>query len=139
MFRMIFRRIYVAIDQSEFSGQALIAAMKIAQTSKALLCLGYCITDDTLSSQETALNFLTGIKSQISDAVEVEIKIAAADVQYGLNGISTAIAQSAHNWQSDLLVVGTSNREGAKYFYLSAVAGELISKVNCSVMLIRIN
>ncbi|MBK7364303.1 MAG: universal stress protein [Nitrosomonas sp.] len=139
MFRIMFKRIYVAIDQSEFSGKALIAAMKIAQTSKASLCLGYCITNDTLSSQETALNFLEGIKSQISDLVEIEIKIAVADAQYGLNGISTAIAQSASNWQSDLLVVGTSSQEETKCFFLSSVAGELISKVNCSVMLIRIN
>lgn len=139
MFRIMFKRIYVAIDQSEFSGQALIAAMKIAQTSKASLCLGYCITDNALSSQETALNFLEGIKSQIADVVEIEIKIAVADAQYGLNGISTAIAQSASNWQSDLFVVGISNREGAKCFFLSSIAGELISKVNCSVMLIRID
>ena len=41
-----------------------IAAMKIAETSNASLCLGYCMTDDNASSEEAALNFLEGIKSQ---------------------------------------------------------------------------
>lgn len=139
MFRVMFKRIYVAIDQSEFSGRALIAAMKIAETSNASLCLGHCITDDNASSEEVALNFLEGIKSQISGVEEIEVRLSVADEQYGLNGISTAIAQSASDWQSDLLVVGTSNQKDLERFLLGSVAGELINKVDCSVMLIRTN
>ncbi|HMV11740.1 MAG TPA: universal stress protein [Nitrosomonas sp.] len=135
----MFKRIYVAIDQSEFSKQALIAATKIAQTFKASLCLGHCITDDTQSNQESALKFLEDTKSQITDIGDIEVKISVADGQYGLNGISTAIAQSANDWQSDLLVVGTSNRKGLDRFFLGSVAEELVSKINCSVMLFRIN
>ena len=92
------KRIYVAIDQSEFSGRVLIAAMKIAEISNTSLCLGHCITDDTAFSEEAAPNFLEDIKSQINSVDESELKLSVADMQYGLNGISTAIAKSASDW-----------------------------------------
>jgi len=135
----MFKRIYVAIDQSEFSKQALIAATKIAHAFQASLCLGHCIADDTSSNQEVAQKFLESTKSQIGGVGEIEVRILVADAQYGLNGISSAIAQSACDWQSDLLVVGTSNRKGLDRFFLGSVAEELVSKIDFPIMLFKIS
>ena len=135
----MYKKIYIAIDESEFSKQALTAATKIAETFKASLCIVHCISDNTQSSQQTGLIVLETAKSQINDDLAVETKLLFVDDQYGLNGISMAIAESAIEWKADLLVVGTSNRKGLDRFFSGSVAEELVKKVDCSIMLVRIN
>lgn len=134
----MYKKVYIAIDESEFSKQALTAATKIAQIFNASLCIAHCINNDTQSSQETGLAVLENAKSHIDD-LEIETKLLVVDDHYGLNGISMAIAESAIEWKADLLVVGTSNRKGLDRFFSGSVAEELIKKVDCSIMLVRIN
>ena len=137
----MYKKVYIAIDESEFSKQALAAATKIAEIFKASLCIAHCINnDDVQSSQEAGLKVLekAKAKSNIND-LEIETKLLVVDDQYGLNAISMAIAESATEWKADLLVVGTSNRKGLDRFFSGSVAEELIKKVDCSIMLVRIS
>lgn len=134
----MYKKVYIAIDESEFSKQALTAATKIALIFNASLCIAHCINNDIQSSQEAGLAVLENAKSHIDD-LEIETKLLVVDDHYGLNGISMAIAESAIEWKADLLVVGTSNRKGLDRFFSGSVAEELIKKVDCSIMLVRIN
>lgn len=135
----MYKKVYIAIDESEFSKQALAVATKIAETFKASLCIAHCINNDDLeSSQEAGLEVLEKAKSNIN-GLEIETKLLVVDNQYGLNAISMAIAESATEWKADLLVVGTSNRKGLERFFSGSVAEELIKKVDCSIMLVRIS
>ncbi|ALQ49915.1 universal stress protein [Nitrosomonas ureae] len=135
----MYKKVYIAIDESEFSKQALTVATKIAETFKASLCIAHCINNDDLeSSQEAGLEVLEKAKSNIN-GLEIETKLLVVDDQYGLNAISMAIAESATEWKADLLVVGTSNRKGLERFFSGSVAEELIKKVDCSIMLVRIS
>mgnify|MGYP001166151544 CR=1 FL=1 len=133
------KKVYNAIDESEFSKQALAEATKIAGIFKASLCIAHCINNgDLQSSQEAGLAVLEKAKSNIND-LEIETKLLVVDDQYGLNASSMAIAESATEWKADLLVVGTSNRKGLDRFFSGSVAEELVKKVDCSIMLVRIN
>lgn len=133
----MYKKIYIAIDKSEFSKQALTAAAKIAEAFKASLCIAHCINDDTQSSQEAGSAVLDAAKSQIDNGLSIETKLLIFDDQYGLNGISMAIAESVNEWKADLLIVGTSSRKGLDRFFSGSVAEELVSKVNCSIMLVK--
>ncbi len=133
----MFKRVYIALDESEFSKHALETAARIAQIFKASLCIAHCIIDDSQPSQKIGLEVLEKAKSNIDD-LEIETKLILVDDQYGLNGITMAIAESAIEWKADLLVVGTSNRKGLDRFFSGSVAEELIKKIDCSIMLVRI-
>ena len=133
---IMFKKIYIAIDESDFSKQALTAAIKIAQTFNTTLCIGHCISEETQSSLEEGHTVLENAKSQIEN-LGVETKLLLADTQYGLSGISDAIATSATEWGADLLIVGTSNRKGLDRFFTGSVAEELVKKVDSSIMLVR--
>ncbi|MBX3616542.1 universal stress protein [Nitrosomonas sp.] len=134
----MYKKVYIAIDESEFSKQALAVAIKMAQIFNSSLCIAHCISSDDSSSQETGRKVLEKARVNIND-ISIETKLLIADEQYGLNGISLAIAESATDWKADLLVVGTSNRKGLDRFFSGSVAEELVRKVDCSIMLVRIN
>lgn len=136
----MYKKVYVAIDASEFSKQALTTATKIAETFKSSLCIAHCVNEDTESGQEAGLAVLETAKAQASGTgLDIETKLLTVDDQYGLNGISMAVAESATEWKADLLIVGTSNRKGLDRFFLGSVAEELVKKVDCSIMLVRIS
>ena len=44
--------------------------------------------------------------------LDVETRLLEAEGEYGLKGISEAIAHAAEEWGADLLVVGTKGRRG---------------------------
>lgn len=134
----MYKKIYIAIDESEFSKQALAVATKMAQIFNSSLCIAHCISDDDSSSQKAGNEVLENAKANIND-IAIVTKLLIADEQYGLNGISLAIAESATEWKADLLVVGTSNRKGLDRFFSGSVAEELVRKVDCSIILVRIN
>lgn len=135
----MYKKVYIAIDDSEFSKQALSVATKIAKVFNASLCLAHCISDeDDESKKNHGVQLLEKAKADITD-LTIETQLITADSTYGLNGITMAIASSAIDWEADLLVAGTSNKKGLDRFFLGSVAEELVKKVDCSVMLIRIN
>ncbi len=134
----MYKKIYIAIDESEFSKQALAVATKMAQIFNSSLCIAHCINDDDSSSQKAGNEVLEKAKTNVNN-IAIATKLLIADEQYGLNGISLAIAESATEWKADLLVVGTSNRKGLDRFFSGSVAEELVKKVDCSIMLVRIN
>lgn len=134
----MFKKVYIAIDGSEFSKQALSVATKIAQNFHAHLCVSHCIDEDTSEKREKGNNLLVQAKSTIEN-INVDTQLLISGSDYGLNGITMAIAASAVDWGADLVVAGTSNKKGIDRFFLGSVAEELVTKVDCSIMLVRMN
>ena len=60
-----------------------------------------------------------------------------AKAEYGLNGVSDAIASVVKDWNADLLVVGTANRRGLERMVIGSVAEQVIAKVESSILLVR--
>jgi len=88
--------------------------------------------------KEKGNNLLVQAKSTIEN-INVDTQLLISGSDYGLNGITMAIAASAVDWGADLVVAGTSNKKGIDRFFLGSVAEELVTKVDCSIMLVRMN
>lgn len=134
----MYKKVYITIDSSEFSKQALSVATKIAQTFNAHLCVAHCIDEDSPEKKEKGSNLLLQAKSTIEN-INVDTLLLVSGSDYGINSITMAIAASVTDWGADLVVAGTSNKKGIDRFFLGSVAEELIKKIDCSIMLVRMN
>jgi nucleotide-binding universal stress UspA family protein len=133
----MFTKILAAIDGSETSMAALMEAKRMAVSHHAMLCIVYAVANSDDTDQQAGLRLLERAKSVVGESLEVETRMLQAEAEYGLNGITEAIAAAANEWDADLLVVGTSNRRGLERLVIGSVAEQLVSKVDASVLLVR--
>ncbi|HBZ30186.1 MAG TPA: hypothetical protein DEO56_06265 [Nitrosomonas nitrosa] len=132
----MYRRIMVAVDGSETANQALVEAVNIANTYSGKLCIVHAISGDTEADKKAGLEILGHAQSYLS-AISIETRLLKAEAEYGLQGITGAIADAVSDWGADLLVVGTANRRGLERFFIGSVAEQLLAKVQTSILLIR--
>lgn len=132
----MYRKIMVAVDGSETANQALAEAINIANTYDAILCIVHAISGDTDADKKAGAEIVEQAKSYLN-ALSIETRLLKAETEYGLQGISEAIAVAASDWGADLLVVGTSNRRGLERFFVGSVAEQLLATVETSILLIR--
>jgi nucleotide-binding universal stress UspA family protein len=132
----MYKKIMVAVDGSETGKQAVVEAENIANTYNATLCIVHSVGGDTEADKNTGTEILEQAKSSVS-ALNVETRLLEAEMEYGLNGITEAIAKATADWGADLLVVGTSNRRGLERFFVGSVAEQLVAKVDASILLVR--
>ena len=132
----MYKKIMVAVDGSETGNRAVTEAENIANTYNATLCIVHSIGGDTDADKQAGNEILEQAKSSIS-ALTVETRLLEAEMEYGLNGITEAIAKASADWGADLLVVGTANRRGLERFFVGSVAEQLVAKVDASVLLVR--
>ena len=134
----MYKKIMVAVDGSETAKQALVEAENIANIYNATLCIVHSIVTDTDAEAEKkrGVDILEQASTSV-DALSLETRLLEADSEYGLNGIAEAIATATNDWGADLLVVGTSHRQGLERLFIGSVAEQLITKVNSSILLVR--
>lgn len=132
----MYKKIMVAVDGSETAKQALAEAENIANTYNATLCIVHSIGGDTETDRQKGNEILAQAKTQVQ-ALTVETRLLEAEAEYGLNGITEAIAKAVAEWNADLVVVGTANRRGLERFFVGSVAEQLVSKVDASILLVR--
>lgn len=132
----MYKKVMVAIDGSETAKQALAEAENIANSYNATLCIVHSIASDTEADKKRGIDLLEQSSSSV-DILNVETSLLKAEIEFGLNGISEAIAIATSDWGADLLVVGTSNRRGLERFFIGSVAEQLVAKVNSSILLVR--
>jgi nucleotide-binding universal stress UspA family protein len=132
----MYKKIMVAVDGSETGKQAVVEAENIANTYNATLCIVHSVGGDTEADKNTGTEILEQAKSSVS-ALNVETRLLEAEMEYGLHGITEAIAKATADWGADLLVVGTSNRRGLERFFVGSVAEQLVAKVDASILLVR--
>lgn len=132
----MYKKIMVAVDGSEIAKQALVEAENIANIYNATLCIVHSIATDTEAEKKGGVDVLEQASSSV-DTLNLETRLLEADFEYGLNGIAEAIATATNDWGADLLVVGTSRRQGLERLFIGSVAEQLITKVNSSILLVR--
>ena len=133
----MFKKIMVAIDGSETAGEALKEALNIATSYHGTLRIVYAIANSDGADQQAALEMLEDAKSTVVNGIEVETRVLQAEAEYGLTGITEAVAGAANEWDADLVVVGTANRRGLERLVIGSVAEQLIAKVDASILLVR--
>jgi len=132
----MYKKIMVAVDGSETGNQAVAEAENIANTYNATLCIVHSVGGDTEADKTAGAEILEQAKSSVS-GLNIETRLLEAEVEYGLNGITEAIAKATVDWGADLLVVGTANRRGLERFFVGSVAEQLVAKVDASILLVR--
>ena len=133
----MFKKVMVAIDESETSREALKEAQNIAASYHGTLRIVYAVTDSDDADQQSGLTLLEHAKSTVVNGIEVEIRVLHAEVEYGLNGIAEAVADAANEWGADLLAMGTAHRRGLERLVIGSVAEQLVAKVDASILLVR--
>jgi len=133
----MFMKVMVAIDGSETSLEALQEAKNIAASYHGTLCIVYAVGNSDDAAQQAGLKLLEQAKFAVGDGLEVETRLLQAEAEYGLNGITEAVASAVKEWGAGLLVVGTANRRGLERLVIGSVAEQLVAKVDASILLVR--
>lgn len=146
----MYKKILVAIDDSETSNCALAEALHIARTSNAKLYITH-VADETLMGMHgrtftTSLNIDHAIQA-IADAgrklLDEAIKSAAGiDAETLLlearnRRVSETIADKAKELGVDLIIVGRHGQRGLATLILGSVAEQLAKIADASVLLVR--
>lgn len=146
----MYKKILVAIDDSDTSRCALEEAKYLARTHGARLCITH-VADETLLGMRhytlpTTLNLdsarqalvdagktLVDEAKQEATGIDAETLVLEASSQR----ISEIITDAAKAWQADLIVVGTHGRRGVQRLILGSVAEQLVRLSPISILLVR--
>lgn len=146
----MYKKILVAIDDSETSRSALAEALHIARTSNAKLYITH-VADETLLSMHsrtvsTTLNF-DNAKAALAEGgrqLLAEAMLAATGVEAEAlllealdRRVSEILADKSKELGIDLIVVGRHGRRGLATFILGSVAEQLAKIATASVLLVR--
>jgi universal stress protein A len=142
-----YKNILVAIDLSEESNQVVSRAKEIADSSGAELSLIY-VREPLHQVHGDALTPYGANKSLDYEArKEAEIKLKEIATKWGilpgecfvpLGNPTSKIRQTAKKLKSDLVVIGTHGRKGAKKLLLGSNAHSLLNGTQTDVQVIKI-
>lgn len=128
----MFRRILVAVDGSESSNKALVAALQLARDHHARLLLLHCV-DELLLLAAGGLGVGTAPESgaRILDdagAIAAAAGVAAEKrlVQLPAQRLGETVAQQARDWKADLVVAGSHGRRGVGRLLLGSGAEQIL-------------
>lgn len=146
----MYKKIMVAIDDSETSRCALAEALHLARTSDATLYITH-VADETLMGMHgrtfsTSLNIDHALKA-IAEAGRKLLDEAIADAE-GIAAetllleardrrVSEVLADKAGELGVDLIVIGRHGQRGIARLILGSVAEQLAKIANASVLLVR--
>jgi nucleotide-binding universal stress UspA family protein len=146
----MYRKILVAIDDSETSQSALEEALHLARCNDAKLYIAH-VADETLMGMHgrtfsTSLNIDNAIKA-IADAGR-QLLVAALITAEGIDAetlllearnrrVSEALDEKARELGIDLIVVGRHGQRGIAKLILGSVAEQLAKIADASVLLVR--
>lgn len=135
----IVRRILHPTDLSDSSIKALTLAIKLARQNHAELILAHALAPPTplyeieapeRPAAESDLDVLIRkLSSQGIKAKRVLIK--------GTRPIPKNIAECAHFFAADLIVIGTQSRRGLARFLKGSIAASVIRKAPCPVLVVN--
>jgi len=146
----MYKKILVAIDDSETSRSALREALHIAKCSNAKLYITH-VADETLMSMHgrtfsTSLNIEHAINA-IADAGRALLEDAMKSAE-GVDAeslllearnrrISETLADKAKELEVDLIIIGRHGQRGLATLILGSVAEQLAKIATASVLLVR--
>lgn len=148
--RALYKKVLIAIDDSQTARCALTEAAYIAKTHGAALCVVH-VADETLMGMHhrtltTTLN-LDHARQAIVDAGKKLLEEAIAQVadpsvetrllEASDRRVSEVIIDAAQEWQADLIVVGTHGRRGLERLIIGSVAEQLVRLSPVSTLLVR--
>jgi nucleotide-binding universal stress UspA family protein len=142
----MFRRILVAVDGSDTSNRALLAAIELARESHAELRLVHVLDDIALARAGAADAALRHqIRQEGRCVLERALAIAEADdveaatelLERPGARLGEVVAAHAREWPADLVVIGTHGRRGAARLLLGSGAEQVLRLSPVPVLIVR--
>lgn len=148
----MYRKIFVAIDDSSTSQKALNEAILIAKVQGASLCIAHAADEALLAQHGMGLGTYidvdrtkAAIRQAADDLLAAAVKTAAAA---GLSAetrlleatdkrVAEQIAAGAEAYGADLVVIGTHGRRGFARLLVGSVAENLVRIATTSLLLVR--
>ena len=144
-----FRQVFVAIDFSPASDEALRRAHERAVTTGAKLAVCHIVPNELRSnllfphiSRIAALNFPLEIKD-IAEAASVRVTEITGQVEGEFELIvddgtpQALILTTAENWHADLIIMGSHGQTSAANVLLGSVTDSVIRHAHCPVLIVR--
>jgi nucleotide-binding universal stress UspA family protein len=136
----MFKRILVAVDNSNRSERAVQQAVTLAERTGAELILAHVIEPDGVGEDAWATVTYTDRKHVGTLLLERYVKTILKPVETELlegKNVALELTQLATQTASDLIVIGTHGRSGLARWIQGSVAEEVLRRATVPVMLIR--
>jgi nucleotide-binding universal stress UspA family protein len=146
----MYKKILVAVDDSETSRSALAEALHIARTSNAKLYICHVVDETLMNMQgrvftsslnvDNAITTLTSAGQQLLDEdmkSAVGVNAEAVLLEARNRRVSEVIDEKARELAVDLIVIGRHGRRGLATLILGSVAEQLAKMSKASVLLVR--
>jgi nucleotide-binding universal stress UspA family protein len=139
----MYRRILVAVDGSDTSNKALVAALQLARDRDAQVLLLHCI-DELLLLAEGGLGLGSGSERgrRVLEDAEAIAKAAGARVETRLadmpaQRLGETVSDHAKDWKADLIVIGSHGRRGVGRLLLGSGAEQILRLAPVPVLCVR--
>jgi nucleotide-binding universal stress UspA family protein len=145
----MYRKILVAIDDSETSTRGLDEAIKLAKGDAAQLCVLHVIEPTALAMYPEAAAYADDLFGMLREAgKEVLQKALARAAKRGVQArsalienrgfpIAEMIVEYAGRWKADVIVLGTHGRRGFSHLLMGSDAESVVRSSPIPVLLVR--
>ncbi len=146
----MYKKILVAIDDSETSRSALREALHIARTSNAKLFITHVADETMLNMHHHVLTNMANVDGAIDNLSKAGVKLLdeAMKSAEGIDAeplllealsrrVSETIADKARELGVELIIIGRHGQRGLATFILGSVAEQLARISDASVLLVR--
>lgn len=138
---MLYSKILIAVDNSEFSEKAAINGFKLAEQLGATVALLYVVdTSKAVANIDTGVYPEQALFLLKKEAEQTLNKLAALHtgkevVKFMPQGIPTKdIIKTAEKWEADLIVLGTHGRTGLMHLLVGSISESIIRHSKIPVM-----
>jgi nucleotide-binding universal stress UspA family protein len=125
----MYKRILVAVDETDSAARAAREATALAQGSGALLRFINVTDDPTRASRTLALI--------VEIARRARVEAECGFVPDGASDVATAIRAEAARWRADLIVVGSHGRQGLARLLFGSVSESVGSASDVPVLIVH--
>lgn len=137
---MLYSKILIAVDNSEFSEKAAKNGFKLAEQLGATVALLYVVdTSKAVANIDTGVYPEQALFLLKKEAEQTLNKLAAMHtgevIKFMPQGIPTKdIIKTAEKWEADLIVLGTHGRTGLMHLLVGSVSESIIRHSKIPVM-----
>jgi nucleotide-binding universal stress UspA family protein len=139
----MYKRILVAVDGSETSNKALVAALQLARDRDASLLLLHCV-DELLLLTAGGFGLPTAPEqgNKVLDDAAAIVQAAGSSCEKRLANmpaqrLGETVAEHAKVWRADLVVIGSHGRRGVGRLLLGRGAEQILRLAPVPVLCVR--
>ncbi len=148
----MYKKIFVAIDDSPTSQRALVEAIQLAQASQAALCIAHACDEGLLAQHGMGIGSYIDVErtkqaireggqslldEALTQATATGITVETSLLEATDKRVAELIAAGAEAWNADLIVVGTHGRRGVARLLVGSVAENLVRIAHTSLLMVR--